>query len=101
MSRIAAEVEPVAGEAQAAAQKFEQLGFDVHHVGATVSVEGSKKRWEEVFEVRFEKREKESLRGVEGIRATYYWPRSGAPAVPPVLEDLITDVHFQEPPEYF
>lgn len=98
---IAAEVEPVDGKARAAAQKFEQLGFDVHYVGTTISLEAPKKLWEQVFDVEFEKREKESLRGVEGIRATYYWPTSGDPPIPPLLEGLVTDVHFQEPPEYF
>jgi hypothetical protein len=94
-------VEPVVGHARAAAREFRQLGFVVHHVGTTVSVEGPKSRWEEIFGVQFEKREKEFLRGVDGIRSTYHRAVGDGVAIPPPFTNLITEIHFQEPPEYF
>lgn len=99
--RISAEVEPHPGEARAAAARLDRTGFQIHHVGTTISVEGPRSLWEETFGVTFEEREKPTTREVEDAERSYYRARTDAMEIPAHLRPVIAEIYFSEPPEFF
>ena len=99
---VAAEITPRGGKEREAARALQAMGFRVHAVGATISVDAPRERWKAAFAARFA-----PVRRHRGKRRT---PRAVASAhrvspvafqVPAALEPLVKDVVFVEPPELF
>lgn len=101
-ARVAAEITPRSGREQEAARALQALGFRVHAVGATISVDAPRARWRAVFAARFAP--------APGRRGKPGRPGAGTAAerasavafrVPAALEPLVEEVLFVAPPELF
>ncbi|HEX2026401.1 MAG TPA: hypothetical protein VHF25_00205 [Nitriliruptorales bacterium] len=95
---VGAEVEYRSRRSRAAAQALQQQGFQVLGVGATISVRAPAPLWTSVFGVHFEEVTATVAHGVTG---SYLRPTTGGVTVPEDLSELIADVLFAEPPEFF
>lgn len=97
----AAEITPTEGKARQAALKLQHLGFRVLHVGPTISVEASEDVWRRVFAVSF--RSESRSQSVDGLERTveYRRPEQDAVGVPAHLDELIADIAFVQPPDFF
>ncbi len=101
MSMISAEVEPVQGKARKAASRLQDLGFTVLHVGPTISVEGPESLWESAFNVSFEPTQKTTIRQIDETEVTYQKALTDEMRPPETLQDLVEEVTFPEPPEFY
>jgi len=97
--RIAAEVVPT-GSAHAGrvAKALAQMGLRVLHVGASISVDGTREQWEQRFGVSFVEDEK-TVQEELGRRVSYLRADPASVRVPDDLEGLVADVAFVEPPQ--
>jgi hypothetical protein len=99
---VAAEVTPRGGKEREAARALQTMGFRVHAVGATISVDAPRERWKAAFAARFapvyRRREK---RRTSGTATSTRQVSPVAFQVPAVLEPLVESVTFVEPPELF
>jgi hypothetical protein len=100
-SLIAAEVTAAARLERAAAAELQRLGFRIHHVGATLSVDGPEALWTATFGVKFVTRRKPRPAGASRRAANFRQARAGSLNIPLDLRPLITDIAFIEPPEHF
>ena len=98
---ISAEVSFVPGQSRLAAQSLQRLGFRVLHIGPTISVQGPQELWRRVFNVDFVGAIRERRPGVPGTEMTYSRAILTDFRIPTDLEGFLTDVAFQEPPEFF
>lgn len=98
---IAAEIVPVPEHAQSAAKALQQLGFRVLRVDATVSVQAPEQLWDEVFKVSFAKKSKRRFAPSADSSIKYGVPKKESVSIPDSLRDLITDVIFVQPPEFY
>ena len=99
---IAAEITPRGGKEQEAARALQKMGFRVHAVGATISVDAPRERWKGAFAARFAPARPEKLR-TPGTATSTTTPHVSPVAfqVPAALEPLVESVVFIEPPELF
>jgi hypothetical protein len=99
---VAAEITPRGGKEREAARALQAMGFRVHAVGATISVDAPRERWKAAFAVRFvpvhRGREK---RRTPGAATSAQHMSPVAFQVPVALEPLVESVVFVEPPELF
>jgi hypothetical protein len=98
---ISAEVVPAPNRATDAARALERLGLRVLHIGPTISVRGPASLWASTFNVSFERRTKPRMRGVEGGEVAYLEARTEQMQVPAELHEVVSEVMFVEPPEFF
>jgi len=94
---VAAEITARGGKEHEAARELQALGFRVHRVGATISVDAPRALWRSVFAARFAPRRRRST-GSKG-RAASASPVSYQ--VPATLAPLLEGIVFVEPPELF
>jgi len=99
---LAAEITPRAGKEREAARALQTMGFRVHTVGATISVDAPREQWKAAFAARFAPvyRRRERPRTPGAATST----RQVLPVafqVPAALEPLVESVVFVEPPELF
>lgn len=101
-SRISAEIQPALGKAQPAALALERLGFRVLHIGPTISADGPASLWSRIFEVDFEL-PSESKKSGTAIPSLHPKVRAltNQMRIPPELKELVVDVIFPEPPEFY
>jgi hypothetical protein len=50
---VAAEITPRSGKEREAARALQAMGFRVHTVGATISIDAPRERWKDAFAARF------------------------------------------------
>ena len=98
---ISAEIEPIPGHANQAALALQKRGFRILHIGSTISVEGSEALWESIFNVLFETRKKTVLSDVKGGEVTYRKAITENMKIPFELQQVIKEVMFMEPPEFY
>lgn len=98
---ISAEVVPASNRAIDAARALEQLGFRILHIGPTISVQGPASLWASTFNVSFERKTKRRLREIEGSEVSYLAARTEQMQIPAELHDVVREVMFMEPPEFF
>ena len=98
---IAAEIVPVPEHAQSAAKALQQLGFRVLRIDSTISVQGPEQLWDEVFNVAFAKKSKRRFAPSADTSIKYGVPKKESVTIPDSLRELITDVIFVQPPEFF
>lgn len=98
---IAAEVVPVPEHAQSAAKALQQLGFRVLRIDATVSVQGPEELWDKIFNVSFAKKRKRRFAPSADTSIQFGVPKKESVSIPDSLRELITDVIFVQPPEFF
>jgi hypothetical protein len=98
---ISAEVVPASNRAIDAARGLEQLGFRILHIGPTISVQGPASLWASTFNVSFERKTKRRLREIEGSEVSYLAARTEQMQIPAELHDVVREVMFMEPPEFF
>ena len=98
---ISAEIEPLPKQANHAALAMQRLGFKILHIGPTISVQGPKSLWVSTFNVSFETGEKTVLAEVEGGEVTYQKALVEDMRVPTELRNLIAEVIFMEPPQFY
>jgi hypothetical protein len=97
---IEAEIRTVAGQETRAAHALERLGFRVLHVGPTISVVGREDLWTRFFNVQFAASTK-NVDPLADASLSYRVPLSSRPRIPTRFKDLIAEVYFVEPPDYF
>jgi len=74
--------------------RLEELGFVVSHSGVTLTVLGEPTRFESVFRVKLAM-EKDEQTSAPTVRS------EGELVMPDSLEDLVEEIVFPEPPEFF
>jgi hypothetical protein len=98
---VAAEIAPRGGKEREAARALQAMGFRVHAVGATISVDAPRERWEAAFAARFAPvRRRRGNRAPEAAASAQQVPPV-AFQVPAALEPLVESVIFVDPPELF
>jgi hypothetical protein len=99
---VAAEITPRGGKAREAARALQAMGFRVHAVGATISVDAPREQWKAAFAARFAPvRRRQEKRRTPGTAASAQRVSPLAFQVPAALEPLVESVVFVEPPELF
>lgn len=98
---VAAEITPTPGRAQSAAKALQQLGFRVLHIGHTISVQAPEQLWGEVFDVSFHTETQRRVAASPKSATEYAVPDSDSVQIPATLGELITEVSFARPPEFF
>lgn len=98
---IAAEIEPFPNRANGTALALQRLGFRILHIGPTISVEGPPSLWMSTFNVTFEQRKKRVMQELEGGEVIYQRAVTEEMRIPSHLRDLIEQVVFVEPPEFY
>ncbi len=98
---ISAEIEPLPNQANHAALALQRLGFRILHIGPTISVQGPQSLWISTFNVSFELQKKTAVAEVEGGEVTYQKALVEDMRVPTELQNLIAEVMFVEPPEFY
>ena len=67
---VAAEITPRGGKEREAARALQAMGFRVHAVGATISIDAPRERWKDAFAARFapvQRKEKGRTPGSRGV----------------------------------
>jgi hypothetical protein len=99
---VAAEITPRGGKEREAARELQALGFRVHAVGATISVDAPRERWKAAFAARFAPvRRRWETHRKPGAAASAKRVAPVAFRVPGALEPLVERIVFVEPPELF
>lgn len=98
---IAAEITPIPGRARSAAKVLQQLGFRILNIGSTISVQSSEDVWKDTFHISFIKKDKQLLSISPSSSIEYAVPNQDAIKIPVSLRELISDIVFVEPPEFF
>jgi hypothetical protein len=98
---VAAEITPRAGKEREAARVLQAMGFCVHAVGSTVSVDAPPERWRSTFAARFApaRRARSGQQALGAVASSRTTPVEFR--VPQALEPLVEAVVFIEPPEFF
>lgn len=97
---ISAEIKPLPSQGKKAALKLQNLGFKVLHIGKTISVQAPRSLWESTFNVSF-KEEKKTVMAETKSEETYLKAITDKLTIPEGLENVISEVMFVEPPEFF
>lgn len=95
---------PPTGQAERAAIILQKLGFKVRHVGAfSISGEGPRRLWEEVFGTKVEKRVQPISEAHSDLGEVAYWSHlPNTPfTIPSELSGLVERVYPQRPPIFF
>ncbi|MCA1612871.1 MAG: hypothetical protein LC800_01710 [Acidobacteria bacterium] len=98
---VAAEIVPAAGQAHSAAKALQQLGFRVLHIGSTVSVQAPERVWKDTFNVSFTKKRQQRLAISPKSSTEYAVPVDDRVEIPSALGELVAEVIFVRPPEFF
>jgi hypothetical protein len=98
---VAAEVTPRGGKEREAARALQAMGFRVHAVGATISIDAPRERWKDAFAARFAPVQRKEKGRTPGVAASAQQVSPVAFQVPAALEPLVESVVFVEPPELF
>lgn len=97
---IPAEIEPLPNQGNQAALALQRLGFQILHIGTTISVQAPRSLWESTFNVSFQQ-EKKTVMAETGSEVTYLKAVTDNLVIPERLETLISEVMFVEPPELY
>lgn len=98
---VAAEVTPRGGKEREAARALQAMGFRVHAVGATISIDAPRERWKDAFAARFAPVQRKEKGRTPEVAASAQHVSPVAFQVPAALEPLVESVVFVEPPELF
>jgi hypothetical protein len=98
---IPAEVSGPPDNLRETALQLQRRGFRVLHTGGTISVQAPAALWQKVFGVRFERRTKRQIKSVKGSAVEYHVPSEQTVSIPDDLRPYVSEVFFQEPPEFF
>jgi len=98
---VSGEIKPLPNQARQAALALQRKGFQILHIGPTISVQGSQSLWESVFSVSFESRKKTVLAELEKGEVTYQKAMTEGMHIPAELKEMIEEVAFVEPSELF
>ena len=96
---VAAEITPRGGKEREAARALQAMGFRVHAIGTTISVDGRRERWKAAFAARFAPVRRRGEKRRRAAASAQQPPVSFQ--VPAALEPLVESVVFVEPPEFF
>jgi len=97
---VAAEITPRGGKEREAARALQAMGFRVHAIGTTISVDGRRERWKAAFAARFAPVRRRGQKRRRAAASAQHVPPV-AFQVPAALEPLVESVVFVEPPEFF
>lgn len=97
---IPAEIEPSSNQANQAALALQRLGFQILHIGPTISVQAPRSLWESTFNVSFQEEKKTVMAEIES-EVIYLRAVTDNLLIPEELESLISEVMFVEPPEFY
>lgn len=94
--QVAAEIMTAQGQEQNAALLLQRAGFQILHIGVTISVSAPAEVWTRVFDVSFAPAEREVA---PGRRVQFQKPSSEDLEIPAALAEVVTRVFFAEPPD--
>lgn len=98
---ISAEIQPLPSQAQQAAKALQNLGFRILHIGPTISVQAPRQLWESTFNVSFVPHRKTVMPEIERGDVTYQRAVTENMRIPAQLQNVIAEVMFVEPPEFY
>lgn len=98
---IAAEIKPLRNQAKQAALALQRKGFQILHIGLTISVQGPQSLWKSIFNVSFEPQKKTVLTVLEKGEVTYQKAITKDMRIPVDLQEMIEEVFFVEPSELY
>lgn len=98
---ISAEIQPLPSQAQQAAKALQNLGFRILHIGTTISVQAPRQLWESTFNVSFVPQRKTVMPEIERGDVTYQRAVTENMRIPAQLQNVIAEVMFVEPPEFY
>lgn len=98
---ISAEIQPLPSQAQQAAKALQNIGFRILHIGPTISVQAPRQLWESTFNVSFVPQRKTVMPEIERSDATYQRAVTENMRIPAQLQNVIAEVMFVEPPEFY
>lgn len=97
---VSAEIAPLPNQANRAALALQRLGFRILHIGPTISVQAPESLWVSTFNVAFESKKKTAIAEIES-EVTYRKALVERVRIPAELQDLVAEVMFVEPPEFY
>jgi hypothetical protein len=98
---ISAEIQPLPSQAQQAAKALQNLGFRILHIGPTISVQAPRQLWESTFNVSFVPHRKTVMPEIERGEVAYQRAVTENLRIPVQLQNVIAEVMFVEPPEFY
>ncbi|NIM98883.1 hypothetical protein GTO10_03250 [Candidatus Saccharibacteria bacterium] len=98
---ITAEAIPKPEKARHAAAALQKVGFRVISIGYSITIGGEPKLFERTFSTRLGKVSKDAFPSVPGAAQTEYYRPQYPPVIPERLRNLVDEIHFPEPPEFF
>lgn len=98
---IAGEITPQPHQTNAAGLILQQQGFQVLHLGRTISVQAPKSLWESLFHIQFIPERKPLKSDTPQEEKPVYRPDMNHVAIPLAMQHLIQDIAVSEPPELF
>jgi hypothetical protein len=99
---IPAEVTPFPHREQEAALALRRLGIKIHQVGATISASAPERLWERLFNVSFEPPKIQETEDPGQIdKRRFKRANPDLMSLPEQLDGLVSEVSFQEPPDFF
>lgn len=98
---ISAEIEPREGRAGEVARALQSLGLRILHRGVTISVDGPRSVWESAFNVEFVPVTTADPVAGTADGAEFLRARTDDLTMPDGLDELVANVAFVEPPQFF
>ncbi len=97
---ITAEIIPI-GEKNAVALALQRQGFRIISIRETITIGGERKIFEKFFKMNMKMCSKNVLSGVPTPTMVEFYKPLTAPVIPDKFRELIKEVLFPEPPEFF
>ena len=98
---LTAEIIPKPNKSQQAARALQKTGFRVLSISFSITIEGEPELFSEIFNVRLQKLSKDVLSLLPESVEKEFYKLEKAPTIPAEFEELIKDILFTEPPEYY
>jgi len=98
---ITAEVVPAKGKSNEAAIALQKLGFNILHIGESITIGAEQGKFEEIFKIELMEISKEVFPRLGADAKKTFHKHDGPIIIPEKLKTVIQAVYFQEPPDLF
>jgi len=98
---ITAEVTPKDSKTTEAALALQNMGFEVLHIGQSITIKGEQSLFEETFSVKLVKKSRDVMPDLLKNTKTEFFESQNRPIIPEGLKSLMEDIVFPEPANLF
>jgi hypothetical protein len=98
---ITSEIIPKANKGRQASIALQKAGFKVLSVSFSITIGGEAELFEKVFRTKLIKIVKDVLPSIPGGAEEEYYKPEKVPVIPDEFKDLVEEILFPEPPEYY